>query len=139
MSAKQPRRNCLNCGKEVNRPEKFYCNNFCQTEAQHKLWIEGWLSGTISGFIVAGASAHIRRYLFEQYEAKCQLCSWGELNPVTGVSPLEVHHIDGNYQNNHVDNLQLLCPNCHSLTSNYKRLNTNSKRLHRLMVKTAAL
>jgi Zn finger protein HypA/HybF involved in hydrogenase expression len=33
---------------------------------------------------------------------------------------LEVDHIDGNYLNNLQENLRLLCPNCHSQTSNYR-------------------
>lgn len=44
---------------------------------------------------------------------------------MTGKVPLEIHHIDGNYLNNNISNLQVLCPNCHSLTSNYKALNNN--------------
>ncbi len=37
--------------------------------------------------------------------------------------PLEVHHIDGDNRNNDVDNLLLLCPNCHALTNNYRGKN----------------
>jgi hypothetical protein len=33
--------------------------------------------------------------------------------------PLCVHHIDGNHINNVLDNLQILCPNCHAQTDNY--------------------
>lgn len=32
---------------------------------------------------------------------------------------LEIHHIDGNWKNNEASNLMFLCPNCHSLTSNF--------------------
>ena len=32
----------------------------------------------------------------------------------------QVDHIDGNHKNNTLDNCILLCPNCHSLTDNYK-------------------
>ena len=39
-----------------------------------------------------------------------------------------MHHIDGDCTNNKMENLQLLCPNCHSLTSNFGSLNKNSKR-----------
>lgn len=51
-------------------------------------------------------------------EPKCENCKlevW--LNkPV----PLELHHLDGDRTNNLIDNLKLLCPNCHSLTDNYR-------------------
>lgn len=50
-----------------------------------------------------------------QYKCeKCKLNKWCEQN-IT----LEVHHIDGNWQNNLSSNLDFLCPNCHSLTSNF--------------------
>lgn len=39
--------------------------------------------------------------------------------------PLEIHHIDGDNQNNEMDNLQLLCPNCHALTENWRGKNIN--------------
>lgn len=36
---------------------------------------------------------------------------------------LEIHHIDGDKTNNNDDNIMILCPNCHSLTDNYKSKN----------------
>lgn len=37
--------------------------------------------------------------------------------------PLELHHKDGNRKNNLLSNLELLCPNCHSFTENYRGKN----------------
>lgn len=34
--------------------------------------------------------------------------------------PLEVDHIDGNWRNNRIENLELLYPNCHSTTDSYR-------------------
>lgn len=50
----------------------------------------------------------------------CGLTEWME-NPIC----LEVHHIDGDSLNNELDNLKLLCPNCHALTENYRGKNIN--------------
>ena len=53
-------------------------------------------------------------------EYKCEKCGcdgyWlGE--PIT----LELHHINGNHYDNSIENLQILCPNCHSQTPTHKR------------------
>ena len=74
---------------------------------------------------------HIKTYLFKKYNNKCARCGWGELNKYTNNIPLEVEHIDGNYQNNKEENLILLCPNCHSLTETYKGANLNHGRKQR--------
>lgn len=42
--------------------------------------------------------------------------------------PLEIHHKDGDHLNNDLNNLVLLCPNCHALTENYKGRNQGDKR-----------
>lgn len=55
---------------------------------------------------------------------KCENCGLTEwLNePI----PLEVHHLDGKELNSELDNLILLCPNCHALTENYRGRNINN-------------
>ena len=74
---------------------------------------------------------HIKRYLFEKYNNKCARCGWSKINIFTNNIPLEIEHIDGNYENNNEDNLILLCPNCHALTSTYKGANINNGRKSR--------
>ena len=122
---------CINCGKELtgNRSNKKYCSVKCQCEYKNKEYINNWLNGNIDGIVGKyGISQHIRGYLFKKNINKCQICGWGEVNPHTGNVPLEVHHIDGDYTNNSEENLQLLCPNCHSLTETYKNSNKNGRK-----------
>ena len=121
---------CLNCGKELPNTAKKYCSISCQHDYEYKQWIEGWKQGTNNA--IKGnwgqLSNHLRRYIFEKFGNKCCKCGWGETNPYTGTIPLEIDHIDGNYENNSEENLQLLCPNCHSLTETYRGANRGKGR-----------
>jgi 5-methylcytosine-specific restriction endonuclease McrA len=53
-------------------------------------------------------------------EKKCEICGCGE-NWQGKHLTLELHHIDGNHYNNSLENLQILCPNCHSQTDSYRK------------------
>lgn len=54
-------------------------------------------------------------------EYKCEKCGNTEWygNPI----PLELHHINGDNTDNRLDNLQILCPNCHAFTDTYSGKN----------------
>lgn len=41
--------------------------------------------------------------------------------------PLEVEHKNGVHNDNRIDNLEFLCPNCHALTDTYKGKNVKNK------------
>ena len=65
----------------------------------------------------------VRKKLLEEgyKEHKCECCglsSWLD-SPI----PLEVHHKDGNRNNNTLENFELLCPNCHAFTDSYRGKN----------------
>ena len=46
-------------------------------------------------------------------EEKCELCGLSVW--LNTRLPLELHHKDGNHYNNNLENLQILCPNCHAI------------------------
>lgn len=46
----------------------------------------------------------------------CNLTTWND-QPI----PLELEHKDGDNKNNNIENLTLLCPNCHAQTATYRR------------------
>jgi hypothetical protein len=126
---------CDNCGSSLKkRKQKKFCSNKCQIEFQYKRYIESWKNGQVSGergMLAKNISNHLRKYLLVKYGTKCVQCGWGKKHPVTGNVPLEIHHIDGSANNNNESNLRLLCPNCHSLTTSFKNLNSGKGRLWR--------
>ena len=66
-------------------------------------------------------NAHAKKQLIKINGQKCEKCllsDWQE-----SVIPIELHHIDGDRTNNKIENLQLLCPNCHALTPTYRGKN----------------
>jgi len=121
------------------RNSKKYCSNTCHNESKYKSYIDKWIRGEIEGLIGKfkdETSKRIKRYIRDKYNNKCTKCGWCEVNTHTGIVPLQIDHKDGNYQNNTEDNLDLLCPNCHSLTPTYGGANRGSGRKERYKRKT---
>lgn len=50
---------------------------------------------------------------------RCESCGWAE-RTFDGYLPLELDHINGDRHDNRLENLRVLCPNCHSLTPNHR-------------------
>lgn len=71
----------------------------------------------------------IKKRLIDKYGHLCQneQCKWDykKHNWYSNLKdhhiPLELHHKDGDHENRKEENLQLLCPNCHSMTINYRK------------------
>jgi hypothetical protein len=118
---------CLNCGKELKSKQAFFCNNTCCAQFKFKEIFKKIESGDATL-----KEKQYKKYLIEKYGNKCMECGWDKINPFCNKVPIELEHIDGNSENNSLDNLKLLCPNCHSLTPTYKALNIGKGRHKRL-------
>ena len=138
---RKPRGHCKSCNKKLihSRPAAIYCDNHCQNEHKYSEYVHRWKVGLETGSSINGeaVSDYLRRYLLETRGERCEECHWAQRHSITGRIPLTVHHIDGNYENNAEENLQLLCPNCHSLTPSYGILNRgNGRRVRRKQYRT---
>jgi endogenous inhibitor of DNA gyrase (YacG/DUF329 family) len=124
--------NCLVCDKE-SRFRYANANRFCSVQCQHthvrnekiRKWLEEGISWELSRRVpdwAISAMSELRGY-------NCSICGISDYNgkPIR----LECDHMDGNYTNNHIDNLRFLCPNCHSQTDTYKNKNKGNGRQHR--------
>ncbi|MFD6354496.1 HNH endonuclease [Nocardia tengchongensis] len=124
---------CQRCGT-IERDRRNlrgpYCSWTCYNEDRYERtggfarWLKAWLSGEQSGTTLDGKPDHrIRQALVQLRGQACEECGWDRVNPVSKRVPLHVDHITGDRARNRPDELRLLCPNCHSLTTNYQHLN----------------
>lgn len=111
---------CPNC--ETLTYNSKYCSTLCQHEYEWKERFQQIQDGNVL------PEYHMKRYIIETRGEKCESCGIGaEWNnkPLT----LQMDHIDGNSDNNALDNLQILCPNCHTQTHTWcGRNKKNTKR-----------
>ena len=69
-------------------------------------------------------SYKLKKRLFDEglKKERCEDCGWAKESS-DGRIPLEINHINGNPRDNRMENLEILCPNCHSLKPNYRGRN----------------
>lgn len=80
-------------------------------------------------------SDNLKKRLFREgyKDYKCESCGLTEWmgKPI----PLQIHHINGHHYDNRISNLQILCPNCHSLTDNFCRNKNKHKKENKQEIK----
>ena len=99
-------------GQAWNQGERY--RNFSPTKPLSEVLIEHstWINYN-----------HLRKRLFKEgiKEYRCECCNRTEWlgKPIK----LELHHINGIKDDLRIENLQILCPNCHAFTDNYRGKN----------------
>lgn len=73
-------------------------------------------------------SYKLKKRLFKENlkQRRCEECGWDKLSE-DGRIPLELDHINGNHADNRLENLRILCPNCHSLKATHRGKNKKKK------------
>lgn len=116
------------CGKQAKNK---YCSNACQQLSARNAKRDLWLDGKIPGGSWYGVFRFARDWLIASFGEKCSQCGWSEVNPTTGVIPVQVDHINGDGTDHRPENLRFLCPSCHSLTPTYGGANRGHGRSER--------
>jgi len=115
---------------QINKYLKFYNINISHLKG--KGWKKG-LSGLDSPRIPLGKilveksefqSYKLKKRLFSAglKKPKCEKCGWNKKSK-DGRLPLELDHINGDSRDNRINNLRILCPNCHSLEPTHRGRN----------------
>ena len=117
---------CANCGKKIIKPKSslnksltgnLYCSRSCSATKNNSLF-KKWKNHPN---YKDGISAY-RKIKFDSVKKiECEICKFDN------ILALEIHHKDRNRNNNDLNNLQVLCCNCHKIEHRLKTQKTFSQ------------
>lgn len=101
---------CGYCGIEVKRTPselksksgKYFCSKSCSTTHRN--------TGKFGPANYLWKGISYRNFAFDNFPNYCNRCNYDEHKFI-----LIVHHKDRNRKNNTLENLEILCPNCHAI------------------------
>lgn len=123
---------CKVCGNPIEysrRNVRKYCSKDCGYVDRKKETLELRLSQLSTGDI---NDDRARFYFRKISEHRCSICGITEW--MGEPAPLVVDHIDGNPENNSIENFRMVCNNCDALSSTYMGKNRGNGRKSRRKV-----
>lgn len=99
---------------QCGNPKKLR-NKYCVECADSRFYIK------VKSLDVARTDRSRKKIIIETNGYQCAIC--GIVDWMGKPIKLELDHVDGNADNNTLENLRLICPNCHSQTETYKGAN----------------
>lgn len=127
------------CGEILKRHDRKFCSTDCfvkwQQEDNLKRRDELFRkieNGTVK-FAKNGTHKNkaFKKYLIHKHGHKCMVCK--RVKWMGKKIPLQLDHKDGDSENDSLDNIRIICPNCHAQTDTYCGKNKgNGKRKYRL-------
>lgn len=124
---RKPEGTCTGCHESIPS-SRTWCKECFSNDRRKQIKIDKWLSGEWSGGTDLGLSQTIRSYLLTESNNSCSKCGFDTPHPNDGRTILEINHINGDGTDHSPFNLEVLCPNCHALTSSYRGRNIGKGR-----------
>lgn len=95
-----------------------------EIKLQHSTGNKYLLKDILDGKFPLYQSRKLRLRLIDEgiFKDECYECGWSKKRPDEKYSTCELHHKNGNPRDHSLENLIILCPNCHSLTPNFRNL-----------------
>jgi len=120
---------CRRCSSLISST-RTYCKSCWDRRGSDVAFgkVQLWINGEWSGGSKRKLSNSVRNFLLKESNYLCSKCGFGKKHPDDGNSILEINHIDGDGTNHSKENLEVLCPNCHALTSSYRGRNYGNGR-----------
>jgi hypothetical protein len=111
---------CIACGTETTNPK--YCSRLCGSNHRTEQSKQKVIAGN-------GSHGQVKNYLISIHGNKCMGCNDTHKRGIRLV--MELEHKNGNSSDNQLENCELLCPSCHSVTPTYKGKNRGNGRATR--------
>lgn len=121
---KGKRKSCVVCERDINRRATKYCSWKCSRLDIKNRHMNRSVSKMESGAHVSPKT--VRNSILHLRDHVCVVCGLREWlgKPIQ----LFVDHINGNSEDNRLDNLRLICPNCDAQTPTYMGKNKGNGR-----------
>lgn len=108
-----------------HKKEKSYCSHKCcaisrEIPSVTKYMLKNGVERRVD------SSSHYRPKCFENFDKKCQICCFADF--------VEVHHIDGNRNNDSIENLIPLCANHHKMIHTKKHHHNLQNIIDKIML-----
>lgn len=123
-------KDCVGCGIAVYN--KKFCNKDCRHSHEIKLWHEGKLDGNTN----FGVASFVRIFLERRSGGQCEGIDHRFNARCLETRVLHIDHIDGNWRKTTPENVNFICPTCHTLTPTYGSKNKNLGRMWKQVYNT---